>query len=155
MNYCYANRRHTLYPDVHDSWEPPSDAYNDGFLGKVEEIGFDGLEIGFQLLSSFDGSAEITSFGKRLSDAGTPALVVRSGGSLTVAQGHAENANKLSRMIDAAALLRANVVNGALSSPRRLPNSRNFSPGWPASQDASRDAIDLPPIALPLIISDL
>lgn len=141
MKYCYANRRHTLYPDVNDSWSPDPNAYNDAFLAKTTEIGFDGLEIGFQVLESFDDDSGVKAFGKRLADAGTPVLAIRSGGSLVAARGYADNVDKLSRMIDAAEQVGADVVNGALSAPARQPNGRNSSPGWPVSQDASRDAM--------------
>lgn len=123
---------------MHDSWEPPSDAYNDGFLGKVEEIGFDGLEIGFQFLNSFDSSAELKGFGKRLSDAGTCGkerwLSQRRAGSCRQRQQAFPDDRRRG-------VTWCGCGNGALSSPRRLLNGRNFSPGWPSSQDASRDAM--------------
>ncbi|NQW17148.1 MAG: sugar phosphate isomerase/epimerase [Chloroflexi bacterium] len=142
MKYCYANRRHTLYPDNNDSWSPDPNAYNDAFLRKSIDIGMDGLEIGFQVLNSFgDDDDAIKAFAKRLSDAGMPAVAIRAGGSLTAAELYSENKSRLARMIDVAGMIGVGIVNGALSAPQRHPTHPEFSPGHPKSQDASRDAM--------------
>ena len=141
MKYCYANRHHTLYPEVNETFSIDPNSYNDAFLGKVAEIGFEGLELNFRIFDSFDNDSEIEAFGKRLAGAGTPVLAIRAGGSLTVARGYVANVSKLSQMIDAAESLEAEVVNVALSSPQRRLVGRALSRGRPESQDASRDAM--------------
>jgi sugar phosphate isomerase/epimerase len=142
MKYCYANRRHTLYPENVDSWSPDPNSYTDDFLRKSIDIGMDGLEVGFQVLDSFgDDDDAIKGFAKRLSDAGIPAVAIRSGGSLTAAMNYADNKVKLARMIDVAGMIGVEIVNGALSAPPRRPDAQENSPGWPKSQDASRDAM--------------
>jgi sugar phosphate isomerase/epimerase len=141
MKYCYANRHHTLYPEVNEKFSINPDSYNDAFLGKVAEIGFEGLELNYQIFDSFDDDSEIKAFGKRLEGAGTPAVAIRAGGSLTSARGYAENVNKLTRLIDVAELMGTGVVNGSLSSPQRRQVGPARSRGLPVSQDASRDAM--------------
>jgi sugar phosphate isomerase/epimerase len=142
MKYCYANRRHTLYPDINDSWSPDPNAYNDAFLGKVADMGFDGVEVGFQVLEGFgDDEAALKSFAKRLANAGAPIVTIRAGGSLTAARHARQNAARQLNMIDIAGKIGASVVNGALSSPTRYPGKPGSSSGWYRSQDASRDAM--------------
>lgn len=142
MKFCYANRRHTLYPNAYRYTAAPPDAYDDAFLGKVVEMGFEGLEVGSHTLDAFGGDeTAIKEFGRRLRDAGIPAVALRSGGSLTAAKGFLENRARLARMIRYGSLLGSHVVNGALSAPPRYPGKPGSSHGWPVSQDASREAM--------------
>lgn len=142
MKYCYANRRHTLYPDARDNWNVGPDAYTDAFLGKVAEMGFDGIEVGFPVIDALGGDETATrAFGKRLRDAGVPAVTIRSGGSLTAAKNYQANRAKLERMVRAAALLGTEVVNSALSAPARYPGKPGSGSGWYVSQDSSREGM--------------
>ncbi len=142
MKYCYANRRHTLYPDSLDNWNVTPEDYTDAFVGKAAEIGFDGFEIGFPAINALDGDqSAVKGFGKRLRDAGVPAVSLRSGGSLTAAQGYKANRSRLEQMVNAASQIGAEVVNGALSAQARYPGKPGSSSGWPVSQDSSREAM--------------
>ena len=141
MRYCYAHRRFTLYPDSRDTWELSPDAYTDEFLGRVRGMGFDSLEVGSDVIESFgqDDSA-VGDFGKRLADAGVPIGAIRSGGSLTHARYAHANLERMLRMVRAAEITGAEVVNGALSTPNRYPTiTPMHNTGLRRSQDASRE----------------
>ena len=141
MRYCYAHRRFTLYPDSRNTWELAPEAYTDEFLGRVRDMGFDSLEIGSDVIESFgqDESA-VADFGRRLADAGVPVGAIRSGGSLTHARYAQDNLERMVRMVRAAAITGAEVVNGALSTPNRYPTlTPMHNTGLRQSQDASRE----------------
>lgn len=141
MKYCYANRRHVLYPDAHDSWRAAPSAYTDEFLARVKDMGFDGIEIGLDLLDDAGSDRRgITAFTKRLERAGVPAVALRSGGSLTDGQHGLTNQARLAKAIKYAGWTGIGIVNGALSAPNRFPGKPWFSPGFFRSQDASREA---------------
>jgi sugar phosphate isomerase/epimerase len=141
MKFCYANRHHALYPDSQANWDVTADDYTDKFLAKCKAIGMDGLELGFPALNSLGSDSAVTDFGKRLADAGVPALAIRAGGSLTAAAGYKANRARLHDMVRAAGLMGADIVNGALSAPARYPGKPGSSSGWYRSQDSSRDAM--------------
>lgn len=142
MKYCYANRRHTLYPNSYDNWNASPEAYDAAFLRKVAELGFEGIEIGFPALDAVDDDeSRLRAFGEKLRSSGVPAVSIRAGGSLVAARHYADNRNKLLRMIRYAGMLGVGIVNGALSAPARYPGKPGSSTGWPVSQDASRDAM--------------
>ncbi|MBI4306016.1 MAG: sugar phosphate isomerase/epimerase, partial [Chloroflexi bacterium] len=141
MKFCYANRRHVLYPDAHDSWRAAPSAYTDEFLEKVKTMGFDGIEVGIDVLDATGGDKNsVMSFAKRLASAGVPIVTLRSGGSLTDARAGLANQERLARAMRFAAWAGIGVVNGALSAPPRYPGKPGFAPGWPKSQDSSREA---------------
>jgi sugar phosphate isomerase/epimerase len=141
MKFCYANRRHALYPDSQPNWDVKAEDYTDKFLSKAQDIGMDGMEIGFQALEALGSEQKVKDFGKRLADHGVPAMAIRSGGSLTAAAGYKENRDRLHRMIDTAQTVGADIVNGALSAPTRYPGKPGSGSGWYKSQDSSRDAM--------------
>jgi sugar phosphate isomerase/epimerase len=147
MRFCYAARRHTLYPDSRDPWHLAPDAYTPPFLNRVRGMGFDALEVGVEVLEATGGAErQVKTFGRRLRDAGVPIGCVRSGGTLTDARHGPRNRQRQARAIQLAAWVGAEVVNSALSAPARrpghppgsLPGSQH---GWPVAQDASRDAM--------------
>ncbi len=141
MRYCYANRRHTLYPDTRDTWTVSAEAYTDAFIGKMAGMGFQGIEIGSTALDAMEGDeGAIKAFGKRLRDAGAPAAAIRSGGSLTAARDFMANRDRVERTVRAASLIGAEIVNGALSARARYPGKPGSTTGWYISQDSSRDA---------------
>jgi sugar phosphate isomerase/epimerase len=141
MKFVYANRRHALYPASQPNWDVTAEDYTDKFLDKCQDIGMDGMEIGFQALEGLGSDAKVKDFGKRLADHGVPALVIRAGGSLTAAKGFKDNRDRLHRMVDTAGVVGADVINGALSAPTRYPGKPGSSSGWYRAQDSSRDAM--------------
>ena len=141
MKYCYANRRHVLYPDANDSWRAAPTAYTDEFLARINELGFDGIEIGIDVLEATGGDRQkVTGFTKRLAGAGVPAVSLRSGGSLTDGRYGLNNQERLAKAVKFAGWAGIGIVNGALSAPPRYPGKPGISPGWSKSQDASREA---------------
>jgi sugar phosphate isomerase/epimerase len=147
MRFCYAHRRYALYPDTRDPWNLAPDDYTAPFLARVKGLGFDALEVGFEVLEKTDGGErEVRAFGRRLRDAGLAIGCVRAGGTLTEARHGPRNRERQLQAIDFAGWVGAEVVNTALSAPARrpghppgsLPGSQH---GWPVSQDASRDAM--------------
>lgn len=147
MRFCYAPRRHTLYPESRDPWNLVPDAYTASFLRRVRDMGFDALEVGIEVLEATGGAErQVKAFGRRLRDAGVPIGCVRSGGTLTDARHGPRNRQRQARALQFAAWVGAEVVNSALSAPPRrpghppgsLPGSQH---GWPLAQDASRDAM--------------
>ncbi|HCV27230.1 MAG TPA: hypothetical protein DGB32_02785, partial [Dehalococcoidia bacterium] len=141
MKFCYANRRHALYPASQPNWDVKAEDYTDQFLGKCQDIGMDGMEIGFQALEALGSDQKVKDFGKRLADHGVPALVLRCGGSLTEAKGYKANRDRLHQMVDMADSVGADVINGALGAPARYPGKPGSSTGWTVAQDSSRDAM--------------
>ena len=146
MRFCYAHRRHTLYPESLDPWNLRPDDYTTAFLRRSKAVGFDALEVGVEVFERTGGSEQqVRAFGRRLREAGMPIGCVRSGGTLTDARHGARNQERQARAIQFAGWVGAEIVNTALSAPARrpghppgsLPGSQH---GWPVSQDASRDA---------------
>ena len=141
MRYCYAHRRFTLYPNSLDTWDLSTGAYTDEFLGRVRAMGFDSIEVGSDVIDSIgQDEAAIADFGKRLADAGVPIGAIRSGGSLTNARYAQANLERMLRMVRAAGITGAEVVNGALSTPNRYPTiTPMHNTGLRRSQDGSRE----------------
>ena len=145
MRFCYAHRRFTLYPQSVDSWALASDNYTDDFLKKVKDLGFDALEVGLEVLSPL-GEQGAKDFASRLYDFGLDVGAVRGGGTLHTAKTGSENRKRLDEAINYAGWTGAEVVNGAMSAPPRLPGhppgaAPGSQSGWEISQDSSRDAL--------------
>lgn len=141
VKYCYANRRHVLYPDANDSWRAAPAAYTDEFLDRIDKMGFDGIEVGIDVLETTGGDKRnVVAFTKRLASAGVPVVALRSGGSLTDGRNGVSNQDRLAKAIRFAGWAGIGVVNGALSAPPRYPGKPGFSPGWTKSQGSSREA---------------
>lgn len=139
MRFCYAHRRFTLYPQSVDSWSLTPDNYTDDFLKKVKDTGFDALEVGSEVLDQLDGESKVKEFAKRVNGFGLEIGALRSGGTVIDAHHGPANRGKMSRSIQYAGWVGAEVVNGALSSPLKYPTDRADQSGWSHSQDASRD----------------
>lgn len=147
MRFCYAHRRFALYPQSVDSWNLSVENYTDDFLRKVKSMGFDAIEVGFEVFDKLGNpKAEIGTFAKKVNDQGLKIGAIRSGGTLTDAKNGPANVKKINQAIKYAEWCGAEVVNGALSAPARypghppgsLPGSQH---GWPLSQDSSKDAM--------------
>ena len=146
MRFCYAHRRFALHPQSVDSWNLTADNYTDAFLGKVKSIGFDALEVGAEVLDKLGSDAKVKDFGKRVEGFGLKIGALRSGGTVLEARTGLRNREKMERSIKYAALVKAEVINGALSAPARYPGNPPGSlpasqHGWPKSQDSSKEAM--------------
>ena len=145
MRFCYAHRRFTLYPQSVNSWDLSADNYTDGFLTKVNDLGFAALEVGVEVFSKLETEQKIRDFASKLGDFGLAVGCVRAGGSLHDAKHGLQNRARLDEAIIYAGWTGAEVVNGAMSAPARHPGHPAGSipgsqSGWPLSQDASLDA---------------
>lgn len=146
MRFCYAHRRFTLYPQSVNSWDLSSDNYTDEFLKKVQELGFDALEVGVEVLAKLGTEQKVKDFASRLGDFGLAVGCVRAGGTLHTARTGPQNRTRLDQAIKYSDWSGAEVVNGAMSAPARHPGHPPGSvpgsqSGWPLAQDASLDAM--------------
>lgn len=147
MRFCYAHRRFALYPQSVDSWNLSVENYTNDFLSKVKSMGFDAIEVGFEVFNKLGNSKEgIETFAKKVNTQGLKIGAIRSGGTLTDAKNGPSNVKKITQAIKYAEWCGAEVVNGALSAPARYPGHPPGSQpgsqhGWPLSQDSSKDAM--------------
>ena len=66
MRFCYAHRRFALYPQSVDSWNLSVENYTDDFLSKVKSMGFDAIEVGFEVFNKLGNpKGEIGTFAKK------------------------------------------------------------------------------------------
>ena len=146
MRFCYANRRHTIFPISYDYTDLKPDNYTDSFLLKTKELGFDALEIGLETFEHLGDKNQLLDFSKRISDFGLSIGCLRSGGTLHDAKNGPNNIERLHKAILIAEIVGAEIINGALSAPARLPGYPAGSlpgseKGWNISQDSSRDSM--------------
>jgi sugar phosphate isomerase/epimerase len=146
MRFCYAHRRFTLYPQSVDTWDLSPDNYTDDFLKKTKSLGFDAMEVGFEVMTQLGSERKVRDFVSRLNDFGLDVGCIRAGGTLHTAKTGPQNRARLDQAIQYAGWTGAEVVNGAMSAPSRLPGHPPGSvpgsqSGWEISQDSSRDAL--------------
>ena len=65
MRFCYANRRHTIFPISYEYTDLKPDNYTDAFLSKTKEIGFDALEIGLETFEYIGQRNELLDFSSK------------------------------------------------------------------------------------------
>lgn len=141
MRFCYAHRRFTAYPSSLDTWDLVPGAYFEGFAARAARLGFDGVEVGAEVMErAGDTEAPVREFARRMAGEGLPVVSVRAGGSLIDPRSGPAARERVLTAVRNAAWAGAEVVNGACSTPARYPSGKSYSPGWPRSQDASRDA---------------
>jgi sugar phosphate isomerase/epimerase len=145
MRFCYAHRKFSLYPQSVDTWDLAASNYTDDFLKKTKDLGFDALEVGLEVLSPL-GEQGAKDFASRLHDFGLDVGCVRGGGTMHMASTGPANRKRLDEAIKYAGWTGAEVVNGAMSAPPRLPGhplgaAPGSKSGWEISQDSSRDAL--------------
>ena len=122
MKLCYAFRRGTFYPFMAGSaWDIPKDPKTrTEYLGKVNDIGFDGIELGFDAFGGFGATRRgAKEFQSVLADAGTPCVAIRAGGGLCQPSVAAESRRRLEKAVEIAGWIDADIVNTALGSPPR------------------------------------
>ena len=124
MKIAYAFRRGTFYPQEAGRYGAviPKGPARTRYLRKVNEIGFDGIELGIDSLAGMGvTNGDVTELRKELDDAGTPCVALRAGGSLYQPKIAARNRDRLERAVKAAKGLGAEVVNTAIAGPLRNP----------------------------------
>ena len=146
MRFCYANRRHTIFPISYPYTDLKPENFSDAFLLKTKELGFDALEIGLETFDHFSNKNDLLDFSKRINDFGLVIGCIRAGGTLHDAKHGPKNIERLFNGIETAEIIGAEIVNGALSAPARLPGYPPGSvpgseKGWNISQDSSKDSM--------------
>ena len=146
MRFCYAYRRWQCYPRSLSPWDLHPEAFTDEHLARVARMGFDGIEIGSEVLDRTGGTEkDIRGFGERVADAGAPIasiriVSIRAGGSFVDPTYAKANRDRQNRAIDYAGWLGAEVVNNAITSPHRYDTPLAMAIGRPKSLDSSRGA---------------
>ena len=126
MRIAYAYRRSNLYPYQGGGTSLPEGEAGTRFLRRVNEIGFDGLELSLDALGGLAATREqTTELRKELEDHGAPCAVVKGGGGLHHYRVAAENRAKLEKAVEVAAWIGAETVNTGVSGyadPRLGPD---------------------------------
>jgi sugar phosphate isomerase/epimerase len=141
MKLIYAFRGRTFYPFHQARAFPvnlPPPEVRAGWLRKVREFGFEGLEVGLEDLVG-RSDAEVDDLGRELRDAGLPCLGIRGGGGLHTPRVGSRNRALLERGVDLAARIGAGVLNTLTNAPI-APELPGFGNGELVSQNSSRDA---------------
>lgn len=153
MRFCYAFRRFSDYPYLGIATDLDPTKLTDKFLKRVNNMGFDGIELGMECLERVEsGEKGLKEFEKRLSDLGTPVLAIRSGGrwggSMVDPKTGEENIIRAKRAIKFGSILKSEVINGATCEPEKSPyidtgsglvSGLEFAHhGFPFSQNSSR-----------------
>ena len=140
MKIAYAFRRGTFYPfQAGAAWNIPDDPKTrTEYLGRVNDIGFDGIELGFEAFGGFDATEKTaTEFQSILEDAGTPCVAIRAGGGLSQPNVAAENRAKLEKAVEIAGWTGVGIVNTALGTPPRDATLDTGPSGEPSSHGSS------------------
>ena len=144
MKIAYAFRRTTVYPYTAGfygpaGWGLPDEPGLTTFLKKINEIGFDGIELGFEVFGGY-GATESSAkeLQKRLLDSGAPCVAIRAGGVLCTPVVGEQNRDRLFKSIEIAGWLGIDIVNSALSGPPRNKTLGDNTPGKPIQQGSSQ-----------------
>jgi len=142
MKIAYAFRRSTVYPFVNNgygAWVLPSEPGLTSFFKKVKEVGYDGIELGYEVFGG-DGASEdsVKELKKILDDGGAPCVAIRAGGVLSTPMEGQKNLEKLLKSVQIAEWLGVDVVNTALSGPSRNRVLGENTPGKPIQQGSSQ-----------------
>jgi len=142
MKIAYAFRRSTVYPFVNNgygAWVLPSEPALTSFFKKVKEVGYDGIELGYEVFGG-DGASEdsVKELKKILDDGGAPCVAIRAGGVLSTPMEGQKNFEKLVKSVQIAEWLGVDVVNTALSGPSRNRVLGENTPGKPIQQGSSQ-----------------
>ena len=112
MRIAYAYRRSNLYPYRGEGTSFPEGEARSRFLRRVNEIGFDGLELSLDALGGLEVTKErIVDLRKELEDHGTPCAVVKGGGGFHDDRVAARNRASLEKAVQVAAWIGAETVN--------------------------------------------
>ena len=139
MKIAYAYRRATFYPyKGGESWALPDGSVLPPYLKEVNQIGFDGIELGFESFGGLDategGARELQ---KTLQEAGAPCVALRAGGGLCQPNVAAHSRKRLEKAVQIAGWIGAEIVNTALGSPPRDRPLDTGPTGTPSSHGSS------------------
>ena len=140
MKLCYAFRRATFYPFFAGAaWNIPNDPKTrTEYLGKVNDIGFDGIELGFDAFGGFEATKQrAQEFQSVLEDSGAPCVAIRAGGGLCQPGTAPESRARLEKAVEIAGWTGVGIVNTALSTPPRDPAQDTGPSGQPSSHGSS------------------
>ena len=144
MKISYAFRRNAFYPYFGKrSRGVPDGAARAGWLRKVKEIGFEGLEVGLADLGGLDPTeSQVREIQKELTDAGLPCVAVRGGGGLWRPDVAVENRRTLEKAVQVVGWLGAPIVAATLTT---RPTNRKLgliAPGMPVQPGSSQQATE-------------
>ena len=128
MKIGYAFRRNVFYP-FHDGPPglPPTDLL-DGYLAKLREIGFEGVELpGASVSGLFEDAAK--ALAERLRSAEMPCVAIRGGGGMSNPANATSNRKGWEQLLEVASWLGAGIVNGTLGETYRDPAGREAVDG--------------------------
>ena len=103
MKIAYAFRRSIFYPYRDDPLGLPGGDVRARFFGKVRDIGFDGVELGADVLGGLEATERnVGAMRRELEEYGTPCVVVRAGGGMCSPRVAAHNRALLVKSIEIA-----------------------------------------------------
>ena len=142
MKMCYAFRRGTFYPfDAKEGWQVPTGKTRAKYLRRVQEIGFDGIELGLESLGGVEASqSQAMELAKELESSGVPCVAIRAGGGLCQQNVADQNRKRLEKAVEVASWIGAEVVNTALGTPPRNPQLNTGPTGAPEAHGSSQMA---------------
>jgi sugar phosphate isomerase/epimerase len=142
MKIAYAFRRSTVYPFVNNgygAWILPNEPALGSFFKKIREVGYDGIELGYEVFGGDDATeSSVKELKKVLDDGGAPCVAIRAGGVLSTPMEGPKNLQKLLKSAEIAGWLNVGVVNTALSGPSRNRILGENTPGKPIQQGSSQ-----------------
>ena len=141
MKIAYAFRRSIYYPYGGNSRALPERDVRARLFGKIQEIGFEAVELGVDMVGGPDAEeGPVTELRRELEDYGTPCVAVRGGGGVSQPNVAAHSRLMLDKTVEVASWLGAGTVNVTTSTPPRNPDMAGAFVGEPISQGGSRMA---------------
>ena len=143
MKISYAYRRTVLYPNDQRSHGLPDRDDRKRLYGKMNDIGFEAVELSFDWSGGMEGTeSEIRDLGKELADYGTPCVAIRAGGGLYPPRVAAQNKQTLTKAVENAHWIGAEIVDCALGTPPRNLSIGGLSIGETTVQGGSQMATE-------------
>ncbi len=141
MKIAYAFRRSVYYPYMGNPRGLPGRQVRERLFARVREIGFDGVELGVDMMGGADAEeSAVKELRRELEGYGTPCVVVRGGGGVAQPNAAAHNRRMLDKTVEVAAWIGASTVNTTVTTPPRNPDMAGAFVGEPISQGSSRMA---------------
>ena len=142
MKIIYGVRNTVFYPyRGTDRVLPPRDLRGK-YLAKVRDMGYDGLELGYETIEGENGARQkVVDLGKELADAGLPCVSIRTKGCMHYPRTAKRNREILAKTIKLADWIGADMLDVTVTSPsvKDMPGN---STGESVSQGSSRDATE-------------
>ena len=144
MRLCYAFRRGTFHPfAAGEAWSIPEGETRARYLRQVKDIGFDGIELGFDSFGGMDATEkQAKELQSGLRDAGLPCVAIRAGGGLCQPSVAKHNRKRLEKAVQIAGWIGTEIVNSALGSPPRSEADDSGPTGAVTSHGSSQTATE-------------